>query len=124
VPLNPDDPRPPYKQVAADIAAKIRDGTYPAGSQLPPRRKMVEDYNVAAMTIQNALRALAHDGLVVGQQGRGVYVRVNPGAAVPHADLLELADAIERDQHFPSMPVNEVISAVVSRIRGLAGKAS
>lgn len=78
MPLDPDDPRPPYLQVAAAIRDAIRDGTYGPGDRLPSRTEMSAEYGVSPMTVQNALRELRDEGLVVTRQGSGVFVRTVP----------------------------------------------
>jgi DNA-binding GntR family transcriptional regulator len=76
--LDPDDPRPPYEQVAAALRAAIGDGRYQPGDQLPSRTNLAKDYAVAPMTVQAALRELREEGLIVSRQGAGVYVRRVP----------------------------------------------
>lgn len=68
------DPRPPYIQIADDLRGRIRNGELTPGDQLPSGRRLANDYGVAAMTVQHALRMLREDGLITAWQGRGVFV--------------------------------------------------
>lgn len=73
--LDLDDPRPPYQQVANSLRASIRTGVYPPGKRLPSQTELAKEFGVARMTVQQALRELKKDQLVVSRQGSGVFVR-------------------------------------------------
>ncbi|MGW6624050.1 GntR family transcriptional regulator [Nocardia sp. NPDC055002] len=73
--LDPDDPRPPYQQVANALRAAILTRTLIPGEKLPSGPQLAERYGVARMTIQQAIRLLRDEGLVVSRQGSGVFVR-------------------------------------------------
>jgi DNA-binding GntR family transcriptional regulator len=75
VAVDVNDPRPAYQQIAADLSRAIEQGRYAAGERLPSGRDLAKTYGVAPMTIQQALRELRDQGLVVAWQGRGVFVR-------------------------------------------------
>jgi DNA-binding GntR family transcriptional regulator len=78
--LKADDPRAPFMQVADVLRQAIVSGALKSGERLPSTRKLVEQYGVANMTAQNALRVLRDEGLIYSVPGRGSYVR--EGAAV------------------------------------------
>jgi DNA-binding transcriptional regulator YhcF (GntR family) len=73
--LDPDDPRPPYVQVANALRAAILTKKFHPGDKLPSRNELAKTYEVAPMTVQNALRELREEGLIVSRQGSGVFVR-------------------------------------------------
>lgn len=75
MPLNPDDPRPPYLQIVEDVTEKVRSGAYAPGDKLPSRQKMATDYQVATATVHHALTVLKERGIIVGRQGQGVFVK-------------------------------------------------
>jgi GntR family transcriptional regulator len=75
MPIRVDDPRPPYLQVADELRQRIAAGELEPGDRLPSTRQLAETYGIATMTVQNALRVLRDEGLVVSHQGRGVYVQ-------------------------------------------------
>jgi GntR family transcriptional regulator len=64
-----------YRQIADDIAERIRAGEYPPGAQLPSYTELAALYSVHRATAQRAILVLRERGLVVGVQGRGVFVR-------------------------------------------------
>ena len=73
--LDPDDPRPPYQQVANALRAAILTRKLMPGEQLPSGSELAERYGVARATVQQAIRVLRADGLIVSRQGSGVFVR-------------------------------------------------
>jgi DNA-binding transcriptional regulator YhcF (GntR family) len=93
VAIDPNDPRPPYRQVADDLRHKIAAGEgYAPGARLPSIRRLAKEYGISPQTVQSALRELRQEGLVVSQQGRAFFVR-DPGRP---ADGLSRDDAHER----------------------------
>ncbi|HEU5108998.1 MAG TPA: winged helix-turn-helix domain-containing protein [Micromonosporaceae bacterium] len=68
IPLN-------YRGIADDIAARIATGEYPPGAKIPSYSKLASLYSVSISTAQRAVMVLQERGLVVGAQGRGVFVR-------------------------------------------------
>ncbi|RIQ20587.1 aminotransferase-like domain-containing protein [Jiangella rhizosphaerae] len=70
-----------FKAVADAIAASIRAGDLPAGSRLPTHRELARERRIALATATKVYRELAAAGLVVGEPGRGTYVRDLSGFA-------------------------------------------
>lgn len=99
---------PAYLQVAADLRKQIAGGALPVGAKLPSMTQLRELYGVSNTVIRDALNELRREGLVVGQQGKGVFVRaetavdvrgrggqLSPGdASVIMRRLDELADVV------------------------------
>lgn len=73
--LDPADPRAPYQQVANALRAAILTRKLTPGEKLPSGSELARRYGVARMTVQQAVRLLRDEGLVVSRQGSGVYVR-------------------------------------------------
>lgn len=95
-PLDPDDPRPPFQQVANALRAAIRTRRFAPGAQLPSLNELSKAYDVSLMTVQKALGVLKDEGLVISRQGKGSYVRQRTERAVGLRPLIELA--FEREQ--------------------------
>ena len=70
-------------QVLADLTERIATGEYPPGSKLPSAREIAELYRISISTAQRIFMLLRERGLVVGQQGRGVYVAERPRKRQP-----------------------------------------
>jgi len=91
--LDPDDPRPPYQQVANALRAAILTRKLAAGEKLPSGTELARHYGVARMTIQQAIRLLRDEGLVVSRQGSGVFVRERTARAIALRPNIERAFA-------------------------------
>jgi DNA-binding GntR family transcriptional regulator len=67
--------RPGYLQIADDLRQQIRDGRLAAGQALPSTAQLREEYEVSAGVVKAAISVLRTEGVVIGQQGKGVFVR-------------------------------------------------
>ena len=61
-------------QVIAQLRTQITSGEWPVGSRIPTEVELVEQLGVARNTVREAVRALAHNGLLDIRQGSGTYV--------------------------------------------------
>ncbi|GAA1735354.1 transcriptional regulator NagR [Isoptericola hypogeus] len=64
---------PKYEALRAQLEADIRTGLRPH-DPLPSERKLMATYEVSRMTVRQALRLLAEEGLVYRVQGSGTFV--------------------------------------------------
>ncbi|MFE9247324.1 FadR/GntR family transcriptional regulator [Streptomyces sp. NPDC007088] len=62
------------EQVIATLRSQISSGEWPVGSRIPTEPELVERLGVARNTVREAVRALAHNGLLDIRQGSGTYV--------------------------------------------------
>jgi GntR family transcriptional regulator len=67
--------RPAYQQIADALREQMRDGTYSPGAKLPSESELRGRWGVASKTVRAALDQLRAEGLVVGRQGVGSFVR-------------------------------------------------
>lgn len=87
--LDPDDPRPPYQQVAGLLRGAILEKKFQPGDKLPSGPELSERFGVARQTVQQAIRLLRDEGLIVSRQGSGVFVRertARPIGLRPHVE--------------------------------------
>jgi GntR family transcriptional regulator len=70
--------RPAYQQIADALREQMRDGTYPPGAKLPSESELRQQWGVASKTVRAALDQLRSEGLVIGRQGVGSFVREQP----------------------------------------------
>jgi DNA-binding FadR family transcriptional regulator len=61
-------------QVIARLRQQITSGSWPVGSRIPPEPELVAQLGVARNTVREAVRALAHNGLLDIRQGSGTWV--------------------------------------------------
>ena len=82
--LDQDDPRPPFQQLASVIRAAILTKKYGPGDQLPSGNEMARTYGVSRATVQDALRVLKNEGLIVVRAGtRRLRARAHRAAGRP-----------------------------------------
>ncbi|MFE0812836.1 FadR/GntR family transcriptional regulator [Streptomyces sp. NPDC058794] len=62
------------EQVIAALRQQIATGEWPVGSRIPTEPELVDQLGVARNTVREAVRALAHNGLLDIRQGSGTYV--------------------------------------------------
>ncbi|MBQ1123913.1 FadR/GntR family transcriptional regulator [Streptomyces sp. B15] len=73
-PLSAPRRAPLAAQVIATLRQQITSGQWPVGSRIPTEPELVEQLGVARNTVREAVRALAHNGLLDIRQGSGTYV--------------------------------------------------
>jgi DNA-binding FadR family transcriptional regulator len=66
-----------YEQIAEQIEALIRAGTFAPGGTLPGERELAEHLGVSRPSLREALIALETAGLIESRVGDGTYVRVD-----------------------------------------------
>jgi DNA-binding FadR family transcriptional regulator len=85
-------------QVARQIEDLITSGAWPVGTRIPPEIDLVAQLNVSRNTVREALRSLAHTGMIEARAGDGTYVRTLSELAIPlvrRARRARLEDAVE-----------------------------
>ena len=96
-------------QLAELFRQRIVKGVWKEGDKLPSLDKLVEEFEVARVTVRQAVDRLTRDGLVSPQRGRGTFVT---GAPRPdrwlrvETSLRNLAD-VYRDTHPTILTIDE-----------------
>jgi GntR family transcriptional regulator len=89
---------PAYAQLANILRRSMAAGILRPGDQLPSEAQLCERYGVSPMTVRRAINALADQGVVVAEQGRGTFVKpIAMGAAT--FQLKELQDLFNDTEH-------------------------
>ncbi len=79
-----DEPKPlKYRRIADDLRSGIARGDYTPGAALPGENDLMARYQVARMTVRQALAELQREGLAVARRGSGVYVSAGATAVLP-----------------------------------------
>jgi DNA-binding transcriptional regulator YhcF (GntR family) len=121
VPLDPDDSRPPYLQIAHALRAGILTKKLGPGEQLPSGPELARQYGVARMTVQQALKVLRDEGLVFSRPGSGVYVRERtekPVGLRPHVERAFEASEVRIDfAGFSGETLHGVLQEPLDKVR-------
>ncbi|RSN64211.1 GntR family transcriptional regulator [Actinomadura sp. WAC 06369] len=80
--VDPLSDRPVFKQIADHLRVAIESNGFPPGAKLPSESNLIAHYEVARMTVRNALQILQSEGLTVAEHGKGVFVRSRPPVLV------------------------------------------
>lgn len=105
-----------YRRIADRIADDITAGRLKPGQQLPPQRMFARRRGIAGSTAGRVYGELVRRGLVVGEVGRGTFVRASP-AQPPGRSLTEppaTAAPVNLELNYPSAPgQSELLAAAL-----------
>ncbi|MFY1573948.1 FadR/GntR family transcriptional regulator [Verrucosispora sp. WMMD703] len=62
------------RETIVQLRQRIMDGEWPVGGRIPTEPQLVETLGVGRNTVREAVRALAHAGVLECRQGSGTYV--------------------------------------------------
>src|ERR1700687_3468378 len=82
---------PLYSRLRQATRDRASSGEWRPGDQIPTIRQLGELYGVSRITVVQALDNLAHEGLLVRWQGKGIFVGRHR-AAEPRIPLLRFAE--------------------------------
>jgi GntR family transcriptional regulator len=74
-------PVPRYAQLADLFRNRIVRGQWRPGDRLPALEALMEEFDVARVTVRQAIELLSREGLITAQQGRGTFVTGAPSTA-------------------------------------------
>ena len=100
-------------QVIEHLHGAVAAGEYAIGTKLPAEPILMKELGVGRSTLREAIRVLAHNGVLEVRQGDGTYVRALPSQREPLAQRLRRARIRE---------VNEVRSTLELEIVRLAAQ--
>ena len=89
-----DTPAALYQQVKNHVLRQIADGSLPPGARVPSELELVQEFGVARMTVNRALRELAEQGVIVRLAGVGSFVAEEK----QQSTLLRIANIAEEIQ--------------------------
>jgi DNA-binding FadR family transcriptional regulator len=100
MPLTPLRRSPLVELAVGQLHQQLMSGQWPVGSRLPAETELAEQMGVGRSTLREAVRALAHAGLLETRQGSGTFVLslaadVSWGPRLRRAALLEVYEVRE-----------------------------
>ena len=94
-----------YRRIADRLADDITAGRLAPGERLPPQRVFARRRGIAGSTAGRVYGELVRRGLVVGEVGRGTFVRAAPDAPAGRALTEPVASApVNLELNYPSAP--------------------
>jgi DNA-binding transcriptional MocR family regulator len=103
-----EGPGPKYLSICSALAGAIERGELRPGRRLPSHRMMAQRLGVAVGTVTRAYAEALDRGLIVGEIGRGSYVREHPPLKLSVVDSSRIpAGTLDLYQNFP-VPIPEV----------------
>ncbi|MBE9606451.1 PLP-dependent aminotransferase family protein [Acetobacteraceae bacterium H6797] len=106
-----------YRAIADQIASDIETKRLEPGARLPPQREFAYRKGIAVSTAARVYAELTRRGLIVGEVGRGSFVRANPAAPIlgEHAPGM-----IDFEVNFPILPeqsthLGEILGSIASQ---------
>lgn len=93
-----------FRGIADRIALDIARGRLRAGQRLPPQRAFARRHGIAASTAGRVYAELVRRGLVVGEVGRGTFVRSAQAGPQGRALVEDGAARVNLELNYPSVP--------------------
>jgi GntR family transcriptional regulator len=112
-PIFGDSPVPRYAQLADLLRGRIARGQLRPGDQMPTLEELMREFDVARVTVRQAVELLAREGLLSAQQGRGTFVTALPSSGKRlhlQTSLAELAEVYRHDR--PELTLIEEAAAM------------
>lgn len=108
-----ESPIPRYLQLADVLRQRITRGVWSSGARLPSLNELMEEFDVARVTVRQAVLLLSREGLLSAQRGRGTFVTGNPARERPirlETTLRSLAEVYRHDK--PQLTLIEETTAM------------
>src|SRR5262245_20537934 len=72
--LPPDDGRPLYRRLLAQLRSDLASGRLRPGDVIPPELEIARSHGISRHTVRQAIVELAREGLLRRERGRGTFV--------------------------------------------------
>lgn len=113
---------PRYLAIVSAIADAVEHGQLKAGDKMPTHRDLADAVGVTTGTITRAYSEAAKRGLLVGETGRGTFVKANIFKdAFPSVASIEDEELIDLSLNIPPLSVGDPLGkALTGTLSGLA----
>jgi GntR family transcriptional regulator len=99
--LSSGNPVPRYLRLAQLLRQRIEKGVWVSGEHLPKLEDLMAEFDVARVTVRQAIALLSQEGLVSAVRGKGTIVQALPprhSSLRLETSLAEMANAYRNDQ--------------------------
>ncbi|NRQ39954.1 FadR family transcriptional regulator [Nonomuraea sp. NN258] len=79
----------------AELRREISSGAWPVGTKIPSEAQLAQSLGMSRLSVREALRVLAHAGLLATRQGDGTYVTATDESRVALRRRLDTAAAMD-----------------------------
>ena len=97
----PEGRGPRYLAIVEHLADDITSGSLQTGDRLPTHRDLARQLEVTVGTVSRAYQEAERRGLVVGEVGRGTFVRSDPEELCPMGEMDDRDGLIDLAMNFP-----------------------
>lgn len=107
--ITPDREGAAYRQLAAVLRDRVRNGELAAGQRIPSEKDLHDEFGLARETIRRALAILRTEGLIEVRHGHGTFViqappsvELRPGDSVTSAAAVTVKRANGDEETYPA----------------------
>ncbi len=111
--LNPNDPRPVYRQIADEVERCVATGILKPDDPLPAVRSLAAELKINANTVQHAYRTLVSEGRAHVKRGLGTFVAPRPaGRGRQPGVARQIAERMLREGFRHGLLASDLIAAL------------
>ena len=125
-PIFADSPIPLYLQLANLLRQRVQQGLWTPGAKVPSLEALVAEFQVARVTVRQAIDILTREGVLLPQRGRGTFVtdqRQPERTLTLETSLQGLADAYRNDKPKLTLLEESGVQPAITQLDGLAAPA-
>ena len=125
-PIFADSPITLYLQLANLLRQRVQQGLWTPGAKVPSLEALVAEFQVARVTVRQAIDILTREGVLLPQRGRGTFVtdqRQPERTLTLETSLQGLADAYRNDKPKLTLLEESGVQPAITQIDGLAAPA-
>ncbi|AOY59583.1 MULTISPECIES: PLP-dependent aminotransferase family protein [Desulfococcus] len=105
-----------YRDIAAELARRIREGRYRPGERIPSIRQVAEEFGCNKLTVQKAFDALKRDGMIENVVGSGSFVRY-PEKIAMSGEVFDFRTSYISEAFFPLKTAKAIFSDLFDQER-------
>jgi GntR family transcriptional regulator len=112
--IDPEDPRPVYRQIVDEIQRSVAVGVLRAEDPLPAARELAGQLKVNANTVQHAFRTLEAEGTVYVRRGIGTFVSPSVKEMKGRQSIVarQIAERMLREAYRQGVLASDLIAAL------------